>query len=50
MLWNASSLVGYAIEATDGTIGSADDPPFDDRFQAIRRLVDMKNWWPGKRR
>jgi hypothetical protein len=49
MLWNASSLIGYAIEATDGAIGSVDNLLFDDRSWAIRWLVvDTGVWLPGR--
>ena len=30
MLWNASALKGYAIEARDGRLGTVTDFPFDD--------------------
>ena len=36
MLWNASGLIGYAIEATDGSIGHVHDFLFDDERWTIR--------------
>ena len=32
MLWNASVLRGFEIEATDGQIGTVDDLLFDDQI------------------
>jgi hypothetical protein len=50
MLWNASSLIGYGIEATDGEIGSIDNLLFDDRNWIVRWLViDTGTWLPGRR-
>jgi len=50
MLWNASRLAGYAIEATDGTIGSVDDIFFDDsNWKARWIVVDTGAWLPGRR-
>jgi hypothetical protein len=49
VLWNASRLIGYTIEATDGSIGSVDNFLFDDRSWAIRWLVvDTGAWLPGR--
>ncbi|MBB2971387.1 PRC-barrel domain-containing protein [Mesorhizobium sp. RMAD-H1] len=50
MLWNASNLTGYAIEATDGSIGSVVDFLFDDREWTIRWLVvDTGIWLSGRK-
>lgn len=50
MLWNASGLTDYRIEATDGSIGSANDFLFDDREWTIRWLVvDTGTLVPGRR-
>jgi hypothetical protein len=50
MLWNASRLAGYAIAATDGTIGSVADIFFDDaQWTARWFVVDTGNWLPGRR-
>lgn len=49
MLWDASKLHGYSIEATDGTLGSAGDFLFADDNWRIRWLVvDTGNWLPGR--
>jgi hypothetical protein len=49
MLWIASELAGYAIEATDGRIGSAEDFLFDDRHWMVRwAVVDTGDWLPGR--
>jgi len=42
--------MGYDIEATDGSIGHAEDFLFDDQSWQISHLViDTRNWWPGKK-
>jgi hypothetical protein len=49
MLWNASRLVGYAIEATDGKIGSVKDFFFDRARWKVRWIVaDTGAWLPGR--
>ena len=49
MLWVASDLVGYAIEATDGKIGSVEDFLFGDRHWMIRwAVIDTGDWLPGR--
>ncbi|GCD12223.1 hypothetical protein Ctaglu_38460 [Clostridium tagluense] len=46
----ASDVIGYDIQATDGTIGHVDDFIIDDKTLAIRYLIiDTKNWLPGKK-
>ncbi len=50
MLWNASALHGYSIDATDGTLGSASDLLFADDNWRIRWLVvDTGHWLPGRK-
>lgn len=39
MLWNASELTGYGLEATDGAIGTVSDFLFDDKTWTIRWFV-----------
>jgi len=49
MLQVASALEGYAIEASDGLIGTVSDFLFDDRTWKIRWLVvDTGNWLAGR--
>jgi uncharacterized protein YrrD len=45
MLWNASSLNGYEIEATDGILGSVSDVLFDDAGWFARWLVVETGGW-----
>jgi PRC-barrel domain len=50
MLWHASAINGYAIEASDGDIGSVSDFLFDDASWHIRWLVvDTGNWLSGSK-
>lgn len=50
MLWHASAINGYRIEATDGHIGTVSDLLFDDQSWIIRWLVvDTGNWLPGRK-
>jgi hypothetical protein len=50
MLWGASAINGYAIEASDGTIGTVNDLLFDDVGWFVRWLVvDTGNWLPGRK-
>jgi hypothetical protein len=45
MLWRASAINGYAIEASDGDIGTVSDFLFDDASWLVRWLVvDTGNW------
>lgn len=47
-LRSAGEVSGYALNATDGTIGRIDDFLFDGRSWQIEHvLVDSKPWWPG---
>jgi len=48
-LRSAHEVIGYAIEAKDGSIGHIDDLLFDESSWALRHIVvDTRNWWPGK--
>lgn len=50
MLWNASSLNGYAIEASDGRLGTVSDFFFDDVSWKVRWLVvDTGTWLSGRK-
>ncbi len=50
MLWDASSMKGYSIEATDGPIGTISDLLFDDTDWKVRWLVvDTGDWLPGRK-
>jgi hypothetical protein len=50
MLRNASGIIGNAVKATDGAIGSIDDMLFDDEQWILRWIVvDTGNWLPGRR-
>jgi len=49
MLGNASAINKYAIEATDGPIGTVSDFLFDDAHWKVRWLVvDTGHWLPGR--
>jgi len=45
MLWNASALRGFAIEATDGQIGTVSDLLFDDLSWQLRWVVVHTGSW-----
>jgi hypothetical protein len=50
MLWHASAIDGYAIEASDGDIGTVSDFLFDDVSWLVRWLVvDTGNWLSGRK-
>ena len=50
MLWDASAINGYAIEASDGRIGTVSDLLFEDAGWAIRWLVvDTGDWLSGRK-
>lgn len=50
MLIAGSALKGYAIEASDGAIGTVENLLFDDTTWKIRWLVvDTGHWLPGRR-
>ena len=50
MLWDASALVGYAIEATNGSIGTVSDLLFEDDSWTVRWLVaDTGDWFSSRK-
>ena len=50
MLWDASAINGYAIEASDGRLGTVSDLLFEDVGWVVRWLVvDTGNWLPGRK-
>jgi hypothetical protein len=47
-LRSGAEVIGYDIEARDGTIGEVADFAVDERTWAIRDvIVDTRRWWPG---
>lgn len=50
MLWDASAIKGYTIEASDGRLGTVSDLLFEDVGWVVRWLVvDTGNWLPGRK-
>jgi hypothetical protein len=50
MLWDASALKRYVVEASDGCVGTVSDLLFDDTTWANRWLVvDTGAWLPGRK-
>jgi sporulation protein YlmC with PRC-barrel domain len=50
MLWNASTINGYAIVASDGRLGAVSDLLFDDASWLVRWVVvDTGNWLSGRK-
>jgi hypothetical protein len=50
MLWYASVINGYAIEASDGRLGTVSDFLFEDTSWMIRWLVvDTGHWLSGRK-
>lgn len=50
MLRSLNEIRGYAIQATDGSIGEIHDFLFDDHTWTIRYLVaDTRKWLPGRK-
>ena len=50
MLWRASSLGDFRLEASDGAIGALRDCLFDDRHWTVRWFVaDTGTWLPGRK-
>jgi hypothetical protein len=50
MLWHASAIKGYAIEASDDDIGTVSDFLFDDMSWLVRWLVvDTGNWLSSRK-
>ncbi len=47
MLWNASAINGYVIDAADGELGTVTDLLFEDGSWAIRWLVVETGGWLG---
>ena len=51
MLWEASAINGYAVEASDGRLGAVTDLLFEDVGWVVRWLVvDTGNWLPDRRK
>jgi len=49
-LRSVNDVVGYHIEATDGSIGHIEDFLVDDQTWSLRYcLIDTRNWLPGKK-
>ena len=50
MLVKATDTTGYAIQASDGTLGTVSDLLFDDASWTVRWLVvETGNWWANHR-
>jgi hypothetical protein len=50
MLYSINNLLGYSVEATDGSIGKIDDFYFDDQTWGLRYLVvDVSTWLFGRK-
>ncbi len=50
MQQNISSMIGYAIRATDGDLGTVDEFYFDDETWTIRYIVvETGNWLSGRK-
>lgn len=48
-LRSTAEVKGYAIHATDDTLGHVEDLLFDEEDWSIQLIViDPRNWWPGK--
>jgi uncharacterized protein YrrD len=48
-LRSATEVIGYAVEASDGGIGSIEDFMLDDRSWSLRyAAIDTGNWLPGR--
>jgi hypothetical protein len=48
MLWTASGIKGYTVEASDGRIGTVSDFLFEDTSWMVRWLVvETGNWLSG---
>jgi uncharacterized protein YrrD len=50
MFWNASSLRGFSVEATDGAIGTVSDLLFDDQTWTLRWLIVETGSWFSSRK
>ena len=50
MLWDASAIKGYEVEASDGQIGTVSDLLFEDVDWVLRWLVvDVGHWLAGRK-
>ena len=50
MLWDASAINGYALEACDGRLGTVSDLLFEDAGWVVRWLVvDTGHWFPDRK-
>ena len=50
MLYRASELKGYTLDAIDSTLGQCSDFLFDDQHWTIRYMVaDTRRWLPGRK-
>jgi hypothetical protein len=50
MLWDASAINGYAVETSDGRLGTVVDLLFEDTSWHVRWLVvDTGAWLPGRK-
>ncbi len=50
MLWDASTIKGYEVEASDGPIGTVSDWLFEDVGWVVRWLVvDVGHWLSGRK-
>lgn len=48
-LRSCEEVIGYAIHATDATLGHVEDFLFDEEDWSIQLMVvDPRDWWPGK--
>lgn len=48
-LRSSEEVIGYAIEASDGTVGHVEDLLVDDGSWSVAELVvDTRNWLPGR--
>lgn len=50
MLRSIKDIIGYPVEALDGSLGNVKDGLFDDRHWGLRYLVvDTRKWLPGRK-
>lgn len=50
MLWKASTLAGYAVDAEDGSIGTVDGLLFEDDSWTVRwAVIDTGAWLSGRK-
>ena len=50
MEYSISSMIGYAIRATDGDLGKVNEFYFDDQTWTIRYIVvETGNWLSGRK-